>query len=266
MELQSLWPFLYLAVRVLAVACLVHAILTKQDLYWMVMLGLGVLLGGIFSSIFVLIYAFTVFFPWLRGRGRAAGQALGRGLEAMKPLDVRVREAQEALGESDTLDRRAELAHLQARAGRVEEAQTTLQPLLSGVYADDPVVLLTSAQLDLARGRYAEAEARLQSVDLTTSAATRTRALTLLAHAQAEQNKPEADGTYQSALVGATSEEPRARYAAYLLRQGRPADAAEVLTALEKAEARATPLYLRQEREWFQMAADLRRQLRSAGK
>ena len=124
------------------------------------------------------------------------------------------------------------------------------------------VVLLSTARLDLARQRPPEAEARLSRVDLKTSPATRTQTLTLLAQAQEQQGKPEADATYQQACRGATTEEPRARHAAYLLRQGRPDEARAVLAALEKSERQASPLYRKQEREWFQMAAELRRELR----
>ena len=183
-------------------------------------------------------------------------------MEALKPLDVRIREAGERLSESDTLANRAGLAALLARAGRRDEAQATLDPLLSGIYADDPVVLLTSAELDLARGNPAGAETRLNAVDLKTSAATRTRALTLLAQAQEAQDKPGADATYRDALTAATTEEPRARYAAYLVKQGRAAEARGVLDAIAKTESRATDLYRRQEREWFDLASGLRRELK----
>ncbi|MCD0175984.1 hypothetical protein IHN32_08505, partial [Deinococcus sp. 14RED07] len=129
-------------------------------------------------------------------------------------------------------------------------------------YADDPVVLLTSAELDLARNNPADAETKLNRVDLKTSAATRTRTLTLLAQAQDAQGKPEADQTYRDAITGATTEEPRARHAAYLIRQGRAAEARALLDALAKTEQKASGLYRRQEREWFQMAAGLRKELK----
>ncbi|GBF07801.1 hypothetical protein DAERI_170060 [Deinococcus aerius] len=261
--LQPLLPYLFLLMRGLVLLCFIHALVTRQDLYWLFILGLAVFFGGIFSTVGALIYAFTVFFPWLRGSGRGAARAIGRGVEAIKPLDTRIREAQERLTESDTLANRTDLAALQARAGRPEEAQSTLQPLLSGIYADDPVVLLTSAELELARGNAAAAESLLSRVDLRTSAATRTRTLTLLAQAQDAQGKPqEADATYREAMTAATTEEPRARYAAFLLKQGRRQEAQALLDALAKTEQRATGLYRRQEREWFQMAAGLRRELR----
>ncbi|WP_135227793.1 hypothetical protein [Deinococcus fonticola] len=253
--------YLFQVMRVVVIASFIHALVTKQELYWLFMLGFAVFFGGIISTIFALVYAFTVFLPWLRGRGRVAGQAARRGVEALKPLDTRIREAQALLDESDTLQRRADLAALQARAGRAAEAQQTLQPLLSGIYRDDPVVLLTSAELDLARGQAAEAAEKLNRVDLKTSAATRTRALTLLAQALDEQGQ-DASGTFEQAMLGATTEEPRARYAAYLIRQGRTEEARTLLDALEKTARQASPLYRRQEREWFDLALNLRKNLK----
>lgn len=261
--LEPFLPTLLLLVRGLTALCFLHALVTRQDLYWLLILGLALFFGGIFSTVGALVYAFTVFFPSLRGSRRAATRAISRGVEAIKPLDTRIREAQERLSESDTLARRTELAALLARAGREDEAQAALQPLLSGLYADDPVVLLTSAELELARGNAAAAEGLLHRVDLRSSPATRTRTLTLLAQAQDAQGKTaEADATYRQAITAATTEEPRARYAAFLLRQGRREEAARLLEQLARTERRATDLYRRQEREWFQMAAGLRRELR----
>nr|WP_256488391.1 hypothetical protein [Deinococcus sp. HSC-46F16] len=261
--LQPYLPVIYTVIRGLAVVGLVHAIMTRQPIFWMFLLAFGALFGSLFGMIGSVLYTFMVFLPWLRGRGQVAGQAVARGVEAIKPLDTRIREARDRLSESDTLAHRTDLAALQARAGRPEEAQATLYPLLTGIYADDPVVLLTSAELELARANPAAAEELLERVDLRTSAATRTRTLTLLAQAQAAQGKvQDADATYREAMTAATTEEPRARYAAFLLEQGKQDEAAALLDAMEKTERRATPLYKRQEREWFQMAAGLRRELR----
>ncbi|MFC5848996.1 hypothetical protein [Deinococcus petrolearius] len=260
--LQPYLPVIFTVLRVLAIISLIHAVVTRQQLYWMFLLGFGALLGSVFGLIGTLAYVFLVLVPALRSGGRRAGRAVQSGLEAIKPLDTRIREAQDRLGESDTLAHRADLAALLARAGRAAEAQATLDPLLRGIYTDDPVVLLTSAELDLARQQPAQAEERLSRVDLKTSAATRTRTLTLLAQAQAAQGKPDADATYREAMTAATTEEPRARYAAYLAAQGRGAEARAVLDAMAKTEAKATNLYRRQEREWFGLAADVRRELK----
>ncbi|MBI0446468.1 hypothetical protein D9600_10995 [Deinococcus sp. DB0503] len=250
------FPWLVYLSAALQVIFLVHAVVTRRNLSWILILLVGSYLG-------VLAYLVLEVLPDLRGGGRRAGAALQTGLEAIKPLETRIREAQARLDESDTLAHRADLAALQARAGRLEEAQSTLAPLLSGIYADDPVVLLTSAELELTRGNPAAAEALLNRVDLRTSAATRTQTLTLLAQAQEAQGKTaEADATYREAMTAATTEEPRARYAGFLLKHGRQAEAAALLDQLARTERRATRLYRRQEREWFQMAAGLRRALK----
>lgn len=262
--LWGLPNIVWLLVRVLNFIFMLHALM-RRDWFWAAFLALGVFLGG---GIFVtLFYGFSVFFPSMRGSGtrtrRAVQHTVQTGVEAVKPLETKIAEAQAALDRSDTLANRSSLAHLLTRAGRLDEAQATLHPLLTGIYRDDPVVLLTSAQLDLAQGQPAVAESKLSQVELQTSAATRTQALTLLAEAQAQQGNVEgAEARYQEAMHAATTEEPRARYAEFLLKQGRTEQAQEVLSRLLQIENEATPLYRRQEREWFELAAKLRRQLR----
>ncbi|WP_261663752.1 tetratricopeptide repeat protein [Deinococcus sp. Marseille-Q6407] len=257
--------FLWNIVLFLNVICLVHALITRNWL-WAAFLAFGVFVsqGGLFVTLF---YLFTELLPALQGSGtrtrRAVRQTMQNGVEAVKPLETKITEAQQALTRSDTLAHRSQLAHLLTRAGRLDEAQATLQPLLDGLYRDDPVVLLAAAQLDLAQGQPAQAEQKLTQVELQTSAATRTQALTLLAEAQTQQgNVSGAEASYQEAMQAATTEEPRARYAEFLLQQGRPEEAQAVVDRLLQIENEATPLYRRQEREWFELAGRLRRQLR----
>ncbi|MFC6617364.1 tetratricopeptide repeat protein [Deinococcus radiophilus] len=254
----------WMLIRILNIAFLIHALM-RRDWLWAAFLAFGVFTGG---GIFVtLFYAFTVFGPAMQGSGTRTRQAVRQTVkttaEAVKTLDTRIQEAQQVLGRSDTLANRTQLANLYTRAKRLDDAQATLQPLLSGIYQDDPVVLLTSAELDLAQGHPAQAEAKLTQVELQTSASTKTRALTLLAAAQTQQgNATGAEATYQEAMQTATTEEPRVRYAEFLMDQGRTEDAQRVLERLLQVENEATPLYRRQEREWFELAGRLRRQLR----
>lgn len=256
----ALWLF-----RLFNFIFLIHAI-SRRDWLWAVFLGLGFFLGGgLFTTIF---YGFLVFLPSVQGGGararRAVTGAVQSGVEAVKPLNTKITEAQQALERSDTLSHRTELAHLLTRARRLDEAQATLQPLLTGIYCDDPGVLLTSARLDLAQGQPDKAARKLSRVELQTSAATRVQTLTLLAEAQAAQGDlSAAEASYQQAIQGATTEEPRTRYAEFLLQSGRREEAQGVLDRLLQIENEATPLYRRQEREWFELAGRLRRQLRT---
>lgn len=256
---EFLFWIIYLS-RGLAILFALHAIITRQELYWIIFLGISVFFGGIFTPFLVVAYALMIFLPWLRNRTQQTGQAMKRTYEAMRPLDLQIRDAQEMLADSDTLEHRTKLAALQARAGALDEAQESLNPLLNGIYADDSLVLLTSAELDFAKQDYVEAEHKLNQPDLQNSAATKTRALTLLARVQEAAGKTEAEQTYQQAMHGANTEEPRVRYAAYLHEQERFVETDELLATMAKTEAKASHLYRKQEREWFQMAEELRRQ------
>ncbi|AZI41902.1 hypothetical protein EHF33_03335 [Deinococcus psychrotolerans] len=249
------YPWLGYLSGALQLIFLVHAITTRRPTYWFFILLFGSYIG-------VLAYLFLEVLPGMRGNARRVSSTLQPALENLRPLESRIREVRERTEESDTLQNRADLAALLARAGREDEAQGVLEPLLTGIYADDPLVLLTSAELSMARCDPAAAAAHLKRVDLKTSASIRTRTLTLLAQAQAEQTlNSEAEATYQQALIGATSEEPRVRYAAFLIAQNRSADAKRELDIVAKTEQRASRLYKGQEREWFSMAGKLRREL-----
>jgi hypothetical protein len=71
-----------------------------------------------------------------------------------------------------------------------------------------------------------------------------------------------ADRFYRDAMQGATSEEPRAKYAQYLLNTGRADEARELLAQMDKTYRRANNLYRSQEREWFRLADQLRQSLK----
>ncbi|GAA4023046.1 tetratricopeptide repeat protein [Deinococcus rubellus] len=249
------YPWLGYLSGALQIIFLIHAVSTRRNTYWFFILLFGSYIG-------VVAYLFLELLPGWRGTSRQVGTRLQPALENLRPLETRIREAREQIEESDTLQHRTELAALLARAGREDEAQAVLQPLLqSNIYADDPLVLLTSAELAMARQDPASAAAQLKQVDLKTSASIRTRTLTLLARAQAESGLAEAEATYQQAMTGATSEEPRVRYAAYLIAQHRPDEAKRELETLAKTEQRASRLYKGQEREWFALAGKLRREV-----
>lgn len=260
----ALPALLWWLLRVLVLVCLIHAAMHRQWL-WVAFLAIGLLFnGGILTAVF---YTFFYLLPSLQGSGtrarRTVKNTVQAGIEAAKTLDTRIKEARAALERSDTLTHRTTLANLLARDGQTEEAQLTLQPLLTGIYCDDPMVLLTAAQLDLAQGHPAKAEEKLTRVELQTSASTKVQALLLLARAQTEQGRPaEADSSYREAVRVTTTEEPRARYAQFLLEQGRQDEAGAVLDKLLQIENEATPLYRKQEREWFELAGRLRKRLR----
>ena len=62
--------------KAIAASPQVAAVLTRQEIYWIVILALATFLGGFFAPIMALVYFFQTLLPWLRGRGRVAGQAV----------------------------------------------------------------------------------------------------------------------------------------------------------------------------------------------
>lgn len=248
-------------VTVLNVALLIHAVVTRQSGLWIAFLAVGAFLQWILTPLF---YVFGVLLPNVSfyKTKEVAQQTVREGLEVIKPIETRIQEAKQKVEDSDTLHNRATLANLLSRAGKVAEAQEALQPLLKGIYADDVVVLLSSAELDMAQDQPHKAEEKLSQVDLKLSAGVRTHALTLLALAQAAQNKPVAEETFHFAIKNATTEEPRVRFAEYLLNEGRDEEARAYLSELARIEQEAGDIYLKQEREWFALGHELRKRVR----
>lgn len=246
------YPWLSIILGVLQIAFIVHVVVTRRQWFWIFVLlflpGLGVVL-----------YLFIEVLPGMR-RGR--GINLQPALEAIKSPETRIRERREALAETDTLANRVSLAQALRQAGRLDEAEATLEPLRVGIYNDDPALLTELADLAMRRGDPARARELLGGIDLKRSAAVRTRTLTLLAEAAEALNEPQvAEGRYREAMTGATTEEPRAKFAHFLYKQGRQDEAKAVLADLERTWKRGTNLYRRQEREWFAHAQELRKQL-----
>ncbi|MFC6660673.1 hypothetical protein [Deinococcus multiflagellatus] len=89
--LQPYLPLIINALRVLAIIGLIHAIVTRQQVYWIVMLAFGALFGGLFGLAFAAVYTFMVLLPAARGRpgGRAGSGARRGGPEASGPAHPR---------------------------------------------------------------------------------------------------------------------------------------------------------------------------------
>ncbi|WP_245808459.1 hypothetical protein [Deinococcus hopiensis] len=74
----------------LQIVFLIHAVAMRRNFYWIFILLIG-------SYLALLAYLILEFLPELRGGGRRVGAALRGGLEAIKPLETRIREARERL-------------------------------------------------------------------------------------------------------------------------------------------------------------------------
>ncbi len=249
------YPWVSYVVGALQMICIIHAVL-RRNYFWIFLLLFVPLLG-------VIIYFFAEVLPGIR-RPRVSLDPLREGL---KSNATRLREAREALAEGDTLTRRLALAALLKDAGDYAEARATLEPAVNGLYHEDPALLTELADLALRQQEPQQALDWLAHIDVRRSAAVRVRTLLLRAEAHALLKEDEAaERDFRDALQGATSEEPRVKYAQFLLQRGRTEEATVLLDALRKTWQRANGLYRRQERPWFDLAERLRRQTGTAAR
>ena len=251
------FPYASLIVGALQILCIVHALLNRRPIFWPFVIFFIPVLG-------VALYFFMEVLPGLRGPRVRLN--LEPALEGLRSTESRVQARRAQLAELDTLENRVALAAELARAGRLEEAEEVLAPAKAGIYADDPGLLYQLADLAFRRGKYEEARDLLERIESMRSQALQVRARTLLARTYEGLGKPErAERLYLEAARTATGEEPRVRYAQFLLSRGRPEEAAALLAQVEKTHRRANGLYRGQEREWFRLAEQLRQGLRAQG-
>lgn len=244
-------PYLGAVVGLLQLGCIVHAVTQRREFFWIWVIlfvpGLG-----------AAIYVFMEVLPTLRRRLN-----LGPVRERLQNQEARIRSKSEQLAETDTFQNREALAAELTRAGRLTEAEATLRPLLTGIYREDPVLLTTLGELKSRQGHYEEARTYLERVDAMRSQTLHARVKLLLAEVYTHLgDMVAAEQAYQDAMRGAITEEPRVKYAAFLIAQGRQAEAEPLLAQLEKFRQRGTAMYRRQEQEWFRMADQLRKGVR----
>ncbi len=245
-------PYLTAILGILQVGCIIHAITQRREFFWIWVI---LFLPGLGAA----IYFFVEVLPTLRRRRFS----LEPVRERLQGEEARIRTKTERLADTDTFQNREALAAELTRAGRLTDAEATLQPLLTGIYREDPTLLTTLAELKFRQGALAEARAYLEQVDAMRSPTLGTRVKLLLAEVHSGLGDiAAAERAYQDSLRGAITEEPRVKYAAFLIAQGRSGEAQPLLTQMEKTQRQATSTYRRQEQEWFKMAGELRRTLR----
>jgi len=135
-----------------AVFFAVHAIRSRQQMFWLMVLFMFPLLGSV-------VYFFGIYLPDSRLRRGARRMVAG----AAKVLDPtrELREAHEAFAFTPTAQNQMRLANAQLEAGNPEAAAATYEECLHGAFAGDPDIRLGAARATFACGRHAEALAHL---------------------------------------------------------------------------------------------------------
>jgi hypothetical protein len=228
-------PFAGLGLHILlALLCALHAVRSRQPMYWLFILFAFPLLGS-------LVYLLGVYLPNSRLE-RGALKAVAAAAKAIDPTRE-VRQARLDCDDTPTARNQMRLAAALLDAGQAEEAAQHYEACLQGPFVADPDIRLGAARAFVECQRYPQAlrhlerlrqerpEFHAQAVSLLTA-----RSLAGVSRAT------EARAEFESAVAKYGTYEARAEYAIWACAIGDTATAERLANELEKISARWNPL------------------------
>lgn len=234
---------------IIAVIFAVHAMRTRQNMYWLLILFLFPGLGS-------LVYLFVVYLPSLR-QSRGA-RAATRAISQLVDPDRAVREARMDFDRAPTVAHRMRLAAALLDAGNPAEALEHYRAAASGPFSSDPALLEGLARAQFASGEVAATQDTLDRLFAVHPIARQQSEPALLyARALAALDAPGTRAAFEIALASASDAAPRCLYADWLAAQSDDADhrRARALYADIVHDAQHWPRYAREHnREWLQRA------------
>ncbi|MFC0398830.1 tetratricopeptide repeat protein [Paraburkholderia rhizosphaerae] len=234
---------------IIAICLAVHAVHTRQNIYWLFILFIFPLLGSV-------VYFFAVLLPGLRqSRG---GYAASRAISQFVDPDRALREARAEFDRAPTVQHRMRFGAALLAAGRAGEALEQYQAAANGPFADDPGLLIGLAQAQFAVGQHAAASATLTRLfNANPQARKQGEPALLYARTLAALGSADARAAFEAALRCAGDAAPRCLFADWLVKQGDQADRerARSLYADIVHDAKYWPRHARDHnREWLQKA------------
>jgi hypothetical protein len=239
-------PVLAALVFGLQLLCLAHVMRTGRGCQWLfIILGLPVL--G------CLAYLFLEILPDLQ-HSRAARQAV-RDLGAVIDPERDLRETAKRLAEADTVENRAALADECLRSGRGADAKRLFQSCLTGVHANDHTLMLGLARAQFALDDHGGACETLDRLRAAHPDLNCPDGHLLYARSKEQQGEIEQALIEYAALAEYyPGEEARCRLALLLQKTGRVAEARTLFQQVVQSVERASKLYYRSERDWYEVA------------
>lgn len=189
----------------IAIFFAVHAIRSRQQVPWLLILFMIPLLGA-------LLYYVGVYLPSWRRERRDRKSAAG-AVRAFDPVRA-LHDAQAAFEFAPTAHNQMRLANAQLQAGDAEAAAATFGTFLQGAFANDPDIRLGAARATLACGRHAEAIAHLEGLRRADPDYRPEQTTLLLARALAGVGRPaDARAEFEAAVKRHGSFEAKAEFA-----------------------------------------------------
>ena len=207
-----------------------HIVRTGRDTFW---LWIVLMAPGIGSIAYIALNIIPDIFGGSTARkvSRAARETLDPNRE--------YREAKAACDDTPTVRNQSRLATAAAHMGRHAEAEALFRAAAQGVHADDPVLLLGLANALLELRCPADALEVLDRLGKDEAHGRTPAAALALGRAYEDLGRiAEADTALQWASERMPGFEALARYAAFMARNGRQAEAREVVTELDKRLAK----------------------------
>jgi len=239
-------PALWLSL-VFSIALCVHVVRTNQAMWWLLIILMLQPLGG-------LVYLIAIVLPGVAGSvgarrmGQAAREVLDPGRE--------YRDAARQLADTPTVHNQMRLAKAAAGLGRHDEAERLFAEAARGIHAEDPVLLLGRAQALIELNRPAEALTVLARLDQNAEEGRTPQAVLALARAyEGLGRNAEAETAYRWVIERLPGLEGLGRWAAFLARTGRTAEARDTLAEMDRHLDRAAPQFRREGRIWRDLGA-----------
>ncbi len=225
----------------------VHVVRTNQNMYWLWLILIIPWLGGI-------VYIAAIIVPELLG-GRTARRVGSAARQTLDPGRA-YRTAKADYDQSPTVAHAMHLAAAAMALGRHDEAEALYRQSAQGVHADDPALLLGHANALIELGRFAEALNALERLGQDAGRGRTPQAALALGRAYEGLGRAsEADTAYEWAAGRLPGLEAYGRYAAFLARSGRRAEAQEALTEMDHRIKSADPYFRREAKTWRDLAA-----------
>lgn len=228
-------PFAGLGLHVVvALLFAIHAMRTRQQMYWLFILFAFPILGSI-------VYFFAIFLPNSRLE-RGAMKAVASAVKAIDPTRE-VREARAALEDSPTAQNQMRLASALLEVGDAEAAAQQYEGCLKGPFASDPEIRYGASRAFVECQRYPDALRNLEALrrerpDVRAEGVSLLMARSFAGLARSAEARQE----FLSAVERYGTYEAKAEYAVWLYGAGETTAAERLWAELDKISSRWNPL------------------------
>ncbi len=235
-------------VLLVQVLCAAHCIRSGREQKW-------IWLILIFPGVGCLLYLFLEVLPDARA-SRSVSQAGSKVVRMVDP-GREIRKAREQLEIADSLRNRRNLAAAYIQEGLFAEAVDILETCLSGLYADDPFLLMELSFALFFKGDLAGAGKSLERLAAVNPGFEKNERTLLTARVLEETGRlDEALEHYASILKVYPGEEARCRYAMLLNRTGREEEARKLFNEIlvSARQFRRHKFYRKSQKPWIELA------------